>query len=401
MLLSGFKERTHCRFFKIDHWPTGTTLRLVSIVLRFLIFTLSLLANLSAATFSSWQAAQFTPAQLALPAISGATANPDADPFDNVSEYAFGLNPFAYSPAPQSGLVFVNGRLQLTYRRPLSVTDLVYLPQVSPDLGNWYSGDDSIETISSTEANGWQTVTVRDRSTGEAARFIRIQAAFDTDQDGLPDDWEMRFFGNLDHLAGDDEDFDTLTNLMEYHRQSSPKDYYNNQPPALTVLGANPQTAQPGEWLAEPLTVLVTGKNGSGLVNAPVTFSLISGAGTLSSSSVRTDSQGQAMVAFQNAPSEGTATIAATANFGNEGSRTVEFVARSQYPPKAADGVSVTKNADGSMDMTWEDRSDNEEEFVIRVRNHQTGGWEEIGSVPANVTNVHIGADHTLTWEAP
>ncbi|HEY9247598.1 MAG TPA: hypothetical protein VIO38_00625, partial [Rariglobus sp.] len=42
-----------------------------------------------ALTFSEWQAASFTPGQLADPAISAATADPDGDGMANLHEYVF------------------------------------------------------------------------------------------------------------------------------------------------------------------------------------------------------------------------------------------------------------------------------------------------------------------------
>jgi uncharacterized protein YkwD len=44
----------------------------------------------------------------------------------------------------------------------------------------------------------------------------------DADRDGLPDDWERRYFGNLNKAAGGDADGDGLTNLAEYQLGTSP-----------------------------------------------------------------------------------------------------------------------------------------------------------------------------------
>ena len=44
----------------------------------------------------------------------------------------------------------------------------------------------------------------------------------DTDSDGLPDDWEMHFFGNLDQGASHDPDGDGISNLEEYHHGANP-----------------------------------------------------------------------------------------------------------------------------------------------------------------------------------
>ena len=44
----------------------------------------------------------------------------------------------------------------------------------------------------------------------------------DLDGDGLPDNWEMLYFGNLDQGADDDYDLDDLTNLQEYELGTNP-----------------------------------------------------------------------------------------------------------------------------------------------------------------------------------
>ena len=44
----------------------------------------------------------------------------------------------------------------------------------------------------------------------------------DSDGDGLPDDWEMRYFGDLTHGPNEDNDSDGLTNLQEYQHGTNP-----------------------------------------------------------------------------------------------------------------------------------------------------------------------------------
>ncbi len=55
----------------------------------------------------------------------------------------------------------------------------------------------------------------------------------DTDDDGLPDDWELLYFGNLDETATGDFDSDGLNNLGEYENNTLPDnpDTDNDQMP--------------------------------------------------------------------------------------------------------------------------------------------------------------------------
>ncbi len=50
----------------------------------------------------------------------------------------------------------------------------------------------------------------------------RLSAVGDTDNDGLPDDWERRFFGGLDQKPTDDPDADGLNNGAENERGTNP-----------------------------------------------------------------------------------------------------------------------------------------------------------------------------------
>lgn len=52
----------------------------------------------------------------------------------------------------------------------------------------------------------------------------KASPATDTDQDGLPDNWEMEYFGNLSQDAGSDYDNDSYTNIEEYKEGSNPID---------------------------------------------------------------------------------------------------------------------------------------------------------------------------------
>jgi predicted lipoprotein with Yx(FWY)xxD motif len=68
-----------------------------------------------------------------------------------------------------------------------------------------------------------------DALTGPAAMGTPIQTAVwitdsfgDSDSDGLPDAWEIQFFGNLDQVAGGDPDGDAVNNLTEFRQGRHP-----------------------------------------------------------------------------------------------------------------------------------------------------------------------------------
>lgn len=53
--------------------------------------------------------------------------------------------------------------------------------------------------------------------------FVNVYAQEDSDNDSLPDDWELAYFGNLEQNANDDFDNDGITNLQELLANTNPK----------------------------------------------------------------------------------------------------------------------------------------------------------------------------------
>lgn len=111
---------------------------------------------------------------------------------------------------------------------------------------------------------------------------IEVTVAYDDEEDGLPDWWEMEYFGNLDQDGAGDFDDDGFTNLQEFEGNGNPADFYDQAgtiiTPVISIISGSGQSAMPNEFLTEALKVRVTDGTNA-LENAPVIFAVTQGGG--------------------------------------------------------------------------------------------------------------------------
>lgn len=130
--------------------------------------------------YEAWLTARFNSAQLVDPAISGPSADPDADGIPNLLEYAFAREPLtANSPAALPAVAIgLDGRITLAYFQAASRPDLVFTPEWTSDLtGTWQSSATYLTEISRTAAAGGENVTIRGEATLTVApaQFLRLR----------------------------------------------------------------------------------------------------------------------------------------------------------------------------------------------------------------------------------
>ena len=58
----------------------------------------------------------------------------------------------------------------------------------------------------------------------------------DSDGDGMPDAWEMAYFGTLAHNGNGDEDGDASTNLAEFTNHTNPNALPANAPGSTLIV---------------------------------------------------------------------------------------------------------------------------------------------------------------------
>jgi hypothetical protein len=122
--------------------------------------------------FGFWQAANFTPAQLLDPSISGDAAAPAGDGISNLMKYALNLNPWQPGFAALPTVSMTGSTLRLTYKCDPTKTDLSYLVLASTDLNTWTStgvnqGIPGPTVTASVPMNGNQQCFLRLQVTGQ------------------------------------------------------------------------------------------------------------------------------------------------------------------------------------------------------------------------------------------
>lgn len=65
-------------------------------------------------------------------------------------------------------------------------------------------------------------LTVRDNDNKTASAFTAVYSVIDSDSDGMPDWWEMKYFLSLRESGSDDHDRDGYSNLQEYASHTDP-----------------------------------------------------------------------------------------------------------------------------------------------------------------------------------
>ena len=94
---------------------------------------------------NNWLRANFTSAELADPGISGDASDPDHDGLPNLMEYALGLSPRTANASPFTPLVN-NGLFEVSCPLSDAAIDVTVTPEWSPDLINWITGNNYVQS---------------------------------------------------------------------------------------------------------------------------------------------------------------------------------------------------------------------------------------------------------------
>jgi len=124
--------------------------------------------------YATWAAERFGPA-VTNESLAGPQANPDGDPWNNMNEFALGLDPQAADLGvlqPRTEL----GRLTLTLTHPLDRAGVTLTFAASTNLaGPWRSGPGATALVNLTRNGNLETLTVRTDFPGTQPRqFLRL-----------------------------------------------------------------------------------------------------------------------------------------------------------------------------------------------------------------------------------
>lgn len=268
---------------------------------------------------------------------------------------------------------------------------------------------DRLIEVGYTDQYPWQssTNTVNDYAVaniGQVKNLFSFDVTYDSDSNGLPDWWEMYYFGAIGQTGtAASPSGNGLTILQSYQQALDPYDFYKGISPTITIVSGTNQTGTAGVMLSSPLVVQVTGTSGSPMVNAPVWFAVSvgngllapdnSGTSTLSGAQlIHTGTDGKAQVWFQQPFDAGfTSTLSAYAE--NSKVDFNEATADDSGPPTAPGNVAAVIQADGSVYVTWSDNSDNENGFVIQRSDDSGATWTAVGTVDKNSTSFMVAAN--------
>lgn len=364
-------------------------------------FLLAFTCHLNAITFTDWQAANFTTAELANPAISGPDADPAHDGIRNFLKYAEGLPPKVSSTINQSitqSWESLNYQA-LSFKQNYAATDLTYVVEVSTDLKTWERGYHSTWLVDGTYLdNNWyrNKYASWDSRLDVPRQFMRLTILKDHN---LPADWLMRYFGTSTGIDPEgDEDLDGYTNFEEFVNGYSPLDYYNGQTPILQFLsGKGTQWGLAGSVLTQPISVSIN----YGSSNAPVTFSVTAGGALLSldgstnwnsNIQTRTSTSGDysALVHIKLPSTVGQiSTITATAGTGAKTASVNAYAG--VFDPNTPPPTNLTAAATGpdSVELNWTN-SDPTKATTIEMSEDDGGSWVVVGVAAPGVTQAFI-----------
>ena len=217
---------------------------------------------------------------------------------------------------------------------------------------------------------------------GQIKTLFNFDLTTDSDTNGLPDWWEIAYFGatgaSTGYTTNSSPDGNGLTLAQDYAQGNNPTNYYSQGGtiivPTISIVSGNYQTNTPGAFTAQPLVVqVVNSSGGAALTNAPVTFTVTAGGGGvnvgLDSATtplpVTTDSSGHAQVYYQNA-SGTSATNTVVAATGGQLVTFTEQNSNNDGTFDAPDNITGYAASPTEIDLKWVNHATSATSIIIQ-----------------------------------
>jgi hypothetical protein len=196
-----------------------------------------------------------------------------------------------------------------------------------------------------------------------SAYFLDNLNTVDTDGIGIPDYWQLEYFGYIGVDPDSDPDGNGYTLLQDFQMGSDPTNYFSQGhsliTPAIAATSGNNQTSPTSDYTPQPLVVTITdSSSGAVLANAPVTFSVTSGGGQIAtyrggppstSLSLTTNSSGAVQIYYLQPATAGVTSAIGVAS----GGQSITLGASSEIPPPAVVGLNDSRDNPGESDLSW------------------------------------------------
>lgn len=128
-------------------------------------------------TFTSWNLEVFAGSTWAGTSQTSANADPDGDGMPNLLEYALDLNPTQADGSNALITELINGSPALTFMRRKDTPDLLYLPEASNDLVDWFTGWVEMEVVSEVDSGADLVRTKPSIDSGGRYNFVRLKVS--------------------------------------------------------------------------------------------------------------------------------------------------------------------------------------------------------------------------------
>lgn len=270
-------------------------------------------------------------------------------------------------------------------------TGITYTVQTSHDLRSW-------STLPAVFNGGLEELTVA-LETGISPIFTRLRASAvgDTNENGLPDQWELSQFGILDVDPMADPDNDGAGNHTEWLAGTDPLDYFNGERPRILLASGSQWVIPANEISVTALSLTLTHSTGEPWPNAPVSLHLQSGTAGILKAGESASEGAQEVIAYTDSmgritPFSHSIHVLGSPQPGHrdqlnitagEATAALGILTVSTSIPRPPRNLKVASRTDGSLDLSWNGDPGEAKDFLVETLT-EDGDWISLAEIPVH-----------------